>query len=431
MRLIINFFSKLGVDLIARLIGFITLPLITRALGPEGYGQFTYLFVVLSYFGFFIDFGYLNYGTNKLCDKADPASVISKIISLQILTLSVSFTSLLIVSYFFLDFYKYIMILVFSVTYISQILSIRYYYLAGNKLYYNSFSELCGQIVYAALIFLVFVNYPDVFVLIIFSVIQSLVTALFLFFPFIKNHKIKINLNLKSNFETLKEAYKLGLSSKAEGITASFIILSLGFFLDVESVGLYNAPYKIYLIMLTIVQGLSYTLMPVLLKNVKSSDSESFKYISLIFYTYLSIGTVLFLFTIFFSQDIIEIIFGEKFVESVPILKSFSLTILLWPAVMFCGLVILAFNKFNYILITTISSALFSMIFSPVLIYFFKVNGAGYVLPLVAICSIAVNIYFLRIIGKSQNFSLLKIFSLKNAVADIKKLTGKQAYNHS
>ena len=430
MRLIINFFSKLGVDLVARLIGFITLPLITRALGPEGYGQFTYLFVVLSYFGFFIDFGYLNYGTNKLCEKSDPAVVISKIISLQILTLSVSFIALVIVSYFFLDLSKYIMILVFSITYVSQILSIRYYYLAGNKLYYNSFSELCGQIIYAVLVFLVFVNYPNVFMLIILSVIQSLVTALFLFFPFIKHHKLKINLNLKTNFETLKEAYKLGLSSKAEGITASFILLTLGFFLDVESVGLYNAPYKIYLILLTVVQGVSYTLMPVLLKNVKSDGEDSFKYISLIFYTYLTIGTMLFLFTIYFSTDIIDLIFGEKFIESVPILKSFSLTILLWPVVMFCGLVILAFNKFNYILITTISSAVFSVIFSPVLIYFFNVNGAGYVLPLVAVCSIAVNVYFLRLIGKSHNFSVIKIFSFKNAIADLKKLTGKQAFNH-
>lgn len=430
MRLIINFFSKLGVDLVARLIGFITLPIITRVLGPEGYGQFTYLFVVLSYFGFFIDFGYLNYGTNKLCEKTEPSIVIGKIISLQLLTLFVSFAALIVVSYFFLDFYKYIMILVFSITYVSQVLSIRYYYLAGNRLYFNSFSELCGQIIYAILVFIVFVNYPGVFTLIILSVIQSLTTSLILFVPFINKHEIKISLNLKENFNTLKEAYKLGLSYKAEGITASFIILSLGFFLDEESVGLYNASYKIYLILLTVVQGLSYTLMPALLKNVKSSGEESFKYISLIFYTYIAIGIVLFLFTFYFSNDIISLIFGEKFMKSVLILKSFSFTILLWPVIMFSGLILLAFNKFNFILISTLASAFFSIIFSPLMIYFLKVNGAGYVLPLVALCSIAVNFYLLQLTSKSQNFRVLDILSFTKAVADLKKLTTGKAYSN-
>lgn len=57
MKLIINFISKIGVDSVSRLIGFLTLPIITRALGPEGYGLYSYLFVILSYFGFFVDFG--------------------------------------------------------------------------------------------------------------------------------------------------------------------------------------------------------------------------------------------------------------------------------------------------------------------------------------------------------------------------------------
>ena len=112
MRLIINFFSKLGVDSFSRLIGFITLPVITRALGPEGYGQFSYLFVILSYFGFFIDFGYLNYGTNKLCDKENSSQVVGNIISLQLLTLILSFFTLVIIAYFFLDFSKYILLII-------------------------------------------------------------------------------------------------------------------------------------------------------------------------------------------------------------------------------------------------------------------------------------------------------------------------------
>lgn len=420
MKLIINFISKIGVDSISRLIGFLTLPIITRALGPEGYGLYSYLFVVVSYFGFFIDFGYLSYGTNRLCDKVDSRTVIGKIISLQLLTLIITYSVLIIAGYFIFDSDKYILILIFSLTYISQIFAIRYYYLANNKLYYNSISELAGQIVYAGLIFLVFTQVHSVIVLIIFSVIQTLVTSIFLFIPYIKKNSIKINLNLMDNLKTLKEAYKLGLSSKAEGITSSFIILCTGIFLNEESVGLYNASNKIYLILLTVVQSMSYALMPVLLNCIK--DKNKLKKICLIFYTYLGIGVILSFTTFLFSENIILTLFGEKFINSVPVLKCFSITILIWPVVMFLGLILLAFNKYNYLLVVSVSSLILSVVFSLTLINLFGITGTGMVLPLVAVGTIAVSLVLLKRITVTEEINLKSLFSPGNAISELQKI---------
>ncbi|MBK6770890.1 MAG: oligosaccharide flippase family protein [Ignavibacteria bacterium] len=425
MKLVINFISKLGVDSVSKLIGFLTLPLITRALGPEGYGQFAYLFVILSYFGFFIDFGYLSYGTNKLCEKTDSKIVIGKIISLQLLTAIFSYIILIIVAYFFLETGKYILLLFFSSIFISQIFSIRYYYLAGNKLYYNSISELAGQLIYAALIFTVFINHQSVFTLIIVSLVQAYVTAIFLFLPYIRKNKIELNLSPRKNLKTLKDAYKLGIASKAEAITASFIILCAGFFLNEESVGLYNASFKIYLILLTVVQGVSYSLMPLLLRNVKKSEGNNFNKISIIFYIYIFIGIVLSLITFFFSEQIISVMFGEKFSGSVGILRNFSFTILLWPLVMFMSLVTLAFNKYNYILFTSVSSSLISIILSLLLIRNYGISGAGFVLPFVAGGTILINLFFLKKIAAEENFRLYSLFSIVTALNELKILFKK------
>ncbi len=425
MKLVINFISKLGVDSVSKLIGFLTLPLITRALGPEGYGQFAYLFVILSYFGFFIDFGYLSYGTNKLCEKTDSRIVIGKIISLQLLTAIFSYIILIIVAYFFLETGKYILLLFFSSIFISQIFSIRYYYLAGNKLYYNSISELAGQLIYAALIFTVFINHQSVFTLIIVSLVQAYVTAMFLFLPYIRKNKIELNLSPRKNLKTLKDAYKLGIASKAEAITASFIILCAGFFLNEESVGLYNASFKIYLILLTVVQGVSYSLMPLLLRNVKKSEGNNFNKISIIFYIYIFIGIVLSLITFFFSEQIISLMFGEKFSGSVGILRNFSFTILLWPLVMFMSLVTLAFNKYNYILFTSVSSSLISIILSLLLIRNYGISGAGFVLPFVAGGTILINLFFLKKIAAEENFRLYSLFSFVTALNELKILFKK------
>lgn len=420
MKLIINFISKIGVDSVSRLVGFLTLPIITRALGPEGYGLFSYLFVVVSYFGFFIDFGYLSYGTNKLCEKTDSRIVIGKIISLQLLTLIITYSVLIIAGYFIFDFDKYILILIFSVTFISQVFAIRYYYLANNKLYYNSLSEFAGQLIYAGLIFLVFTQYHSVTVLIIFSVIQTIITSVFLFIPYIKKNSIKINLNLKTNLKTLQEAYKLGLSSKAEGITSSFIILCTGIFLNEESVGLYNASNKIYLILLTIVQSMSYALMPVLLNCIK--DKNKLKKICLIFYSYMGIGVILSFTTLLFSENIILTLFGDKFMNSIPVLKCFSITILIWPIVMFLGLILLAFNKYNYLLIVSVSSLILSVVFSLTLINLFGITGAGMVLPFVALGTIAVSFILLNRITVTEGIELKSLFSPGNAISELQNI---------
>jgi O-antigen/teichoic acid export membrane protein len=426
LKLIINFISKIGVDSISRLIGFLTLPIITRALGPDGYGLYTYLFVILSYFGFFIDFGYLNYGTNKLCDKEDSSKVISKIISLQLLTLIFTYAVLIIAGYFLFDFDRYILLLIFSITFIAQTFAIRYYYLANNKLYYNSISELAGQIIYAALIFLVFTKFYSVTILIIFSVIQALTTSLFLFIPYIRKNRIRISLNFKDNLKTLQEAYKLGLATKAEGITTSFIILSTGILLSEQAVGLYNASNKIYLILLTVVQGVSYTFMPLLLRYAKNSEVKNFRKISLIFYSYIFIGIILSVSTFFFSEKIIMIMFGDKFVSSIAVLKCFSITILIWPVVMFLGLIILAFNKYNYLLLISVSSLILSVVFSLTLINLFEIIGAGMVLPFVALGTIAVSLVLLKRITIAENLNMTDLFSLRNAYQELHYLIMKR-----
>jgi PST family polysaccharide transporter len=387
LRLIINFISKIGVDSFSRLIGFLTLPFITRTLGPEGYGAYSFLFVIVSYYGFFIDFGYLNYGTNKLCEKERSEDVIGRILSLQILTAIASYIVIIISGLVFLERDKFLSILLFSLIFIPQIIAIKYFYLAANKLYYNSIAELSGQVIYAALVFTFFAMKPEINTLIIIAVIQAFVIGLVLFIPFIKKNKVILNLSLADNLQTLKEAYKLGLSSKAEGITSSFIILITGMFLTEHAVGLYNASYKIYLILLTVIQGLSYAMMPMLLKNVKQSGRSNTGKLSIIFYSFVVAGLFLGTLTFVFSDRIINLMFGSDYTDSIAVLKWFSITLLLWPFVMFTALLLLALNQFGKLLTLSIISMISSIVLSIVLINALGLTGSAMVLPAVAVIS--------------------------------------------
>ena len=414
MRVIINFISKIGVDSISRMLGLLTLPFITRALGPEGYGAFSYLFVIVSYYGFFIDFGYLNYGTNRLCEKERSEDVIGRIISLQIITAAASYLVILVSGLIFLERDKFLSILLFSLIFIPQIIAIKYFYLASNKLYYNSLSELSGQLVYVALVFTLFAVKPSVTTLVIIAIIQALVTGLILFIPYRRNHHLQLDLNLRKNFQTLKEAYKLGLSSKAEGITSSFIILITGMLLTEHAVGLYNSAYKIYIILLTVIQGMSYAMMPILLKNVKQSTESNKGRASLIFYAFLTAGITIASITFIFSEEIILLMFGNEFTDAIPLLEWFSLTIALWPIVMFIGLMLLALNLFGKLLSLTLVSMISSVVLSFILIKAFGLQGSAMVLPSVAIITIVFGFIILSGADETGKSSLSEFISPAN-----------------
>jgi O-antigen/teichoic acid export membrane protein len=166
--------------------------------------------------------------------------------------------------------------------------------------------------------------------------------------------------------------------------------------------------------------------MPVLLRNAKKPDIQNIKKISLIFYMYIIIGIILSLGTFVFADRIILILFGDKFSESVFILKSFSLTILLWPLCMFSSLVLLAYNKYNYILIISVTSMIQSILFSIFLINLFGVNGTGFILPAVAIGTIIISYTYLKKISVSENFNVNDLYSFRLAVSEFKSVLSKK-----
>ncbi|MBL7127353.1 MAG: oligosaccharide flippase family protein [Ignavibacteria bacterium] len=422
MRYIINFFSKLGIDSISKLLSLITLPIITRSLGPDGYGQFVYLTIVLSYFGFFVDFGYINYGTNEIFNRKSSSEVVNNIVALRLITALISILFIFVAGYFLFPDSFYVLLLIYSASFFFQAFSIKYYYLAHQRLYYNSLSELVSQVIFVISILIIFIYSATIQTLVLLTLLQTLISSLMLVIPYYRKYKFKFNFSLKENLIIFKNSSKLGFAAKFEGLTVSFIPFLLGLLVSEEAVGIFGVPLKIFLALLAVVQGISMTLMPDIFKNFKSDIKLQKSRIGLFFYSFLTTGIVL-AFIIYFGSDIIvSLFFGTKFIESVSILKIFSITIILWSVLMFLGLIIIALNRYTYYLYLTASSAILSVSLSIVLINLFGLTGAGFVLPLTAFGSIVLAFYFLSGSFKNIDYSFSKMFSFSNAFAELKSL---------
>jgi len=430
LRYIINFFSKLGVDTISRLLSLVTLPIITKGLGPDGYGQFVYLTVVLSYFGFFVDFGYINYGTNEIFNRKSPSEVVNKIITLRLITTLFSIILIVVVGGFIFAESFYVLLIIFSVNFFFQTFSIKYYYLAENKLYYNSFSELIGQVIFVVSVLVIFIYSANVLTLILLTLLQTFISSMLLIIPYYKKHKFKFNFNIRENLSIFKNSSKLGFSAKFEGITVSFIPFLLGILISDEAVGVFGVPLKIFMALLAVVQGISMTLMPDIFKNFKSDFNLNKSKLGVFFYIFLFTGVILAVIIFFGSEKIILFFFGKTFIESVGILKTFSITIILWPILMFFGLVIIALNKYTFYLYVTASSAVLSVLLSIVMINLFGLAGAEFVLPITALGSIVLAFYLLSGVFKNLDYSFANLFSLSNAYTEFKSSVLKKSVDN-
>lgn len=266
-----------------------------------------------------------------------------------------------------------------------------------------------GQLVYLILLLLFFVKFKSLTLLIICFIIQNIVSAFISTIPLIKNKFLGFNFNFNELKKFFFESSKLGLAQKFEFITSSSILLILGLFFDKKNLAFFSASYKVYQFLLILISSLSLTLMPKIFKSIKTyEDIRKTKKLLMIFFIF---GIILGLFTIFSSNFIVYILFGENYKESIQILRWFGFVLFLWPLIMYIGLTYISLKKYNYYLITTLLTALISIIFSLLVSYSGKKEFIKYIYPMISISSLLINIlvfgYFLRKLRLSYKEILL------------------------
>ena len=187
-KVLLNFSTKVAVDIISRGLVLITLPIIARTLSLEKFGIYNYIAVVLSYYGFFIEFGYSLFGVTEII-KYNNKNVVNQIISLQLITAIFSYSVLLCSAHFFFNNDTFILLLILAISFFFQPFLITYYYTAINKIYFISLVQLISQIVFIVLIISLFAPTGSLLILIIITTITQIIIPILLFIPYIwKNH---------------------------------------------------------------------------------------------------------------------------------------------------------------------------------------------------------------------------------------------------
>jgi len=171
----------------------------------------------------------------------------------------------------------------------------------------------------------------------------------------------------------------------------------LKYFLDSESVGIYNAGYKIIEAVIFLIAPVSHIFFQRIRKKIiDNSDQRSF------FSTFLAIAAIL-AFIIaailaFFSTSIISLIYGSQYDKASIILSTLAFSIIFIIPNSFLTQMCIALDLEKKYLVATVSCAVFNILINFMLIPILKTNGAA----------------IATLVTEGLLFTLISIFLYKN-----------------
>ena len=271
----VNFFYSLLIQLSAYIVTLVTSPYLSRVLGPFAIGENSFINSMSRYFVLVISFGFLTYGVKEISrlqkNKDDYSKVFWNIVSSRGFLFVISFLVYFLLSYFwgFGTSFDKRLFLIYSLMLLSTFFDISYLFQGLEKFKIVSLITIAYKIIGATFYFL-FVKSPnDLYIYVIITCAESLLTAITMWF-FALTRLSKPRLKDIHVFKTLKENLAYFLPTIAMSIYTLLDKTMLGYLSSSEEIGYYEEAYKIIVFAAVVINSIG----PVILSRVSSLIEE-------------------------------------------------------------------------------------------------------------------------------------------------------------
>jgi len=394
-----NFSTRSLANLLSKLLGLITLPIITRALGPEAYGNYNLVMVIVQYASLPIGLlGLRSYGIREIASGRKKTSYAMDILSLQFSMAIVTICISLIVAYFIFKA-NVLLLLAIVLGYLivfARAFDLEFFFVSQKDLAFPTIAKIIGQLFYVIGVVL-FIKKPTDFVVLVFlTSLSPVIGDIIQFRRYIKNYsKFRLGINFRELLSTFKRTWMLGISQNLEGFLGTIPQLLLPVMIGTYALGIYAGGMKVYSILILFYVTFFYALAPYLVQLNKKSKHKQKKYHLFIFLLLFSISSALGIFFYMFGESLIVLLLGKSFGESVLIFKAISFTMIpLVPIVMLLGNILIYSGHEKYYLIGLIVDGIAIIVTAPLFISHFGVVGAVYSLALSMLITIVVLFYY-------------------------------------
>ena len=364
---------------------FVSVPIISKALGPEQYGVYNYVIAIAGYAFLPANWGFMAKGIRDVAKTSkNKWQIVEQIISARLTLWWIGgiFTILLCYLLFKsenLSLYIFLAIL----TNIGLASSIDFYFYGKKDTFTPSLSNLIGQIIFLLLVWLFIKTEKDLFILLIINIFYRLVESMIMLIIYRKKNKLNITLFSKKAIPLLKENFLLGMGAKASFFQTSFPLILIPVFLNTYDLGVYSATFKLFLVISLLIQSINLVFSPWIVESKKELSSKRNKLFGHLLFGYALIGIFSALFLYLLGPHLMNMLFGEKYIDSQNLIVVFAMVLApILPIHLLLTNYMNNYEKDKQFFKGSIVQGIITVISLPLFLYFLGLNGAIYSLGL-------------------------------------------------
>lgn len=403
-----NFLFNAAYQVLGLIVPLLVAPYVSRVLGPEGIGTYSYTYSIVYYFMIVALLGMNNYGNRSVAKVRDDKEKLSRTFW-EIYTLQLIVTIIIFIVYigfiFFNTEYKVIYIIL-SLYVISVAFDINWLYCGLEEFKFTVIRSAIVRVMSAVAIFLFVKERGDLW---IYTLILSSITLInqIVLWPTLFKHVKFYRVRLKDVLKHLKPTALLFIPILSFSIYNVMDKIMIGSLSSKIQVGYYENAEKIVNIPLYAVAALGTATLP-RIANLNSNKNENLDTIKTIIeksITYVLFFLIPIVFGMIAVADyIVPLYLGEEFIYSVLPLKLLSI-MLIFKA---CSQIIrnqylLPMEKDNVYIRATLMGAIINLILNWILIPKFEAVGACIA---TVITEIVISIY--QMINMEKDLKIIK-----------------------
>lgn len=393
----------------------ITFPYVSRVLGDDGFGQYSFSWSIVSYFVLLAGLGISTYaireGAKIRDDKEKISHFCSEAFTINVVTTFIASIILIVLTLSIPKIRAYsLLVFIQSLSILLNLIGRDWINSIYEDYFYITIRYIVIQIFSLILMFVCIKTSADLWkycVITVFASFGGNIPNIFYVRKYTKIHIVK-HTNFK---EHIKPMLILFVTQIAISVYVNADITMIGFFSDDSTVGIYSLSSKIYSMIKTIVNAMVIVTLPRMTYIINNSPDKYYetlkKVSSYLFIILMPIACGVFM----LSREVILIVGGDKYQTGSVALKILSGAMIFAVFCSFCmNSILIAHKKEKECLRATAISAFVNVALNLFAIPLLGMNGAA----ITTIISEAVNL--LMLLNSSKRVVDLSFFEQKNAI---------------
>ncbi len=416
-----NYLYNVTYQILSLLVPLVTIPYVSRVLGANGVGIYSYTYSIAYYFVLFTQLGIENYGNRTIAKTRNNKKEMSKeflsIVSIQMF-LSVVMAILYLIYCLFISNNDRTISLLQTIYIVSAGINISWFFFGLEKFKITVIRNALVKLLSLLLILLFVKNETDVWIYTLILALSSLISQLYLI-PYLRKEIVLVRFTFNDIKKQIRPILILFIPILSISLYKIMDKIMLGIITTVSDVGYYEQAEKIINVPITIISALGTVMLPQASNLIAINQIHKVKeyiYKSFEFIMFLAFPMVFGLITI--SDEFVPLFLGDSFIQSANIIKYLSITILI---ISFANVIRKQFlipMEYDKIFVLSVSlGAVMNLVLNFILIPCLKSDGAAIAtivaeltVMVIQVLSVRKELDFKRVFNSTKRFVLYSMF---------------------